>query len=218
MSKDNLKAPAHTPEPWHLLYRSYKDDQGDHREYRILAGSDRSILIARLPGWDEEDEANARRLFAAVRSSEGVPTEKLEGISVSRLLDALERCRKYFADQQDDGEDAMLSMIDAALTKSEGTPRPCDCGEALTKPHEHCSSCDCVLDNHDPHGTRCKSCSPPNTEENRRALAWDFIDSCDSKTLYHMLADMLCSDWEESDENFRDWWRSVHEPDLEVPA
>jgi hypothetical protein len=54
---------------------------------------------------------------------------------------------------------------------------------------------------------------PQNTEENRRELAWDFIDSCDSKTLYHMLADMLCADWEESDEDFQDWWRSQREPD-----
>ena len=51
---------------------------------------------------------------------------------------------------------------------------------------------------------------PRNTEQNRRELASDFMDSCDSKTLYHLLADLLCADWKESNECFHDWWRSVH--------
>lgn len=56
---------------------------------------------------------------------------------------------------------------------------------------------------------------PANTDISRRDLAWALIDSCDSKTLYHLLADMLCADWKDSDERFADWWQSVHECDGE---
>ena len=50
----------HTPGPWTAQYRA-----GDKPAWIILAGSDRSILITRLLGYDVEDAANARLIAAA---------------------------------------------------------------------------------------------------------------------------------------------------------
>lgn len=74
-------APAHIPLPWFLQYRLLTDATGSHPEYRILAGADRSILIARLQGWDEDDEANGRLIVTACNSHQ-------------ELLDALKNLLK----------------------------------------------------------------------------------------------------------------------------
>jgi hypothetical protein len=58
--------------------------------------------------------------------------------------------------------------------------------------------------------------TPANTEQNRRELAWEFIESCDSKTLHHMLADILCGQWEKDDAAFGSWWQSFHGGDGDI--
>lgn len=54
-------------------------------------GRSRTILEARLTGKSEaENEANARRIVAAVNACDGIPIEALEQSAVKRLLAACE--------------------------------------------------------------------------------------------------------------------------------
>jgi hypothetical protein len=55
----------HTPGPWIASHRITQDGKGGHQRYHILAGSDRSIEVCSLLGWDEEDDANAQLIAAA---------------------------------------------------------------------------------------------------------------------------------------------------------
>ena len=57
----------HTPGDWHAQHRITQDGKGGTKRYHILAGSDRSIQICTMPGWDEEDEANAKLVASAPR-------------------------------------------------------------------------------------------------------------------------------------------------------
>ena len=58
-------ATQHTPGPWIASHRSIQDGQGGSQRWHILAGSDQSIQVCTLKGWDDEDEANARLIAAA---------------------------------------------------------------------------------------------------------------------------------------------------------
>jgi hypothetical protein len=75
---------AHSSEPW------YRDD--------LLPPNGRPVIartVGRIPisattddwlGWDGEDEANARRICAAVNACQGISTEALENGVVKELL------------------------------------------------------------------------------------------------------------------------------------
>lgn len=54
-----------TEGPWYLQHHITQDGSGGTKRWKILAGKDRSIQIASLKGWDDEDEANARLIAAA---------------------------------------------------------------------------------------------------------------------------------------------------------
>ncbi len=58
----------HTPTPWFAQHRTIQDGKGGSQRWHILAGADRSIQICEMPGWDEDDEANANLVVRAVNS------------------------------------------------------------------------------------------------------------------------------------------------------
>jgi hypothetical protein len=66
----------HTPEPW---------------KYRGLQIESETEDIAELydSGDDASNEANARRIVAAVNACKGIPTEALEGGVISELVERL---------------------------------------------------------------------------------------------------------------------------------
>jgi len=58
----------HSPTPWHKEHHTVQDGKGGQKTYQIRAATDKSYrgkLIATLPGWTEEDDANAALMHAA---------------------------------------------------------------------------------------------------------------------------------------------------------
>ena len=87
---DTKQATTHTPEPWH--------SQIEYRITTIFApdqtgNNPHGTYIAEIDGQDvgrfttnEQHEANARRICAAVNACQGIPTDALESGPLTELL------------------------------------------------------------------------------------------------------------------------------------
>ena len=53
----------HTSQPWRKLHHMFQDGSGGDKFYEIRSGAGK--LIAKMPGWTKEHEANANLVQAA---------------------------------------------------------------------------------------------------------------------------------------------------------
>jgi hypothetical protein len=123
-------ATAHTPEPWDydLDFIVAPDPGGLHPDIYIaeIAHRDEEGRVAP----PEHQDANARRICAAVNACKGIPTEALErgAIAAPRLLEALTRAEGFMSgfedDELQDGINELLAEIRAAVAAATGNPDP----------------------------------------------------------------------------------------------
>jgi hypothetical protein len=97
------KTPMHTPGPWAVT---------KGRPRKVTANG---VLIcnAVFKGYNEEAEANARRIVACVNACNGVPTASLENGVVLDLIAASTAFNFYDSADDDDGVKMMLNYADA---------------------------------------------------------------------------------------------------------
>jgi hypothetical protein len=129
---DTKQATAHSPEPWHT--EPLQADRGGS----IAVCNRRQGILAVIPPLNEDDgpdeataqrdpcdEANARRLCAAVNACQGIGTEALEQGVIRELREALDYLLAQTVDQDlkygiglTEGEEDARAMALAALAKA----------------------------------------------------------------------------------------------------
>ena len=104
----------HTATPWIKQYVATQDGKGGTKRFFVCGGSDHSIIVATLKGWDGDDEANAAFIVQAVNAHDEL-VEALKEIAEGRGrfdFDHLKHC----ANTVDNMKDLALK----ALAKAEG--------------------------------------------------------------------------------------------------
>jgi hypothetical protein len=112
---DTQQAATHTPEPWWI------DDDGF-----IAAGSGDTYCTVADPhcrptaDCGEENDANARRIVAAVNACEGLSTEALEQGVVAELLEALQAASDWIDARLFERRTEIQAKVQAALAQATG--------------------------------------------------------------------------------------------------
>jgi hypothetical protein len=123
---DTKQAAAHSPEPWHI-----EPLQADNGGSVAICNKQQGILAV-IPPLNEDDEpdaataqrdpcdeANARRIVAAVNACEGIGTQALEQGVVSELVEALEDLYNWLTpdwQQSSLGDKARAAIAKATAT------------------------------------------------------------------------------------------------------